>query len=113
MSASGASQQQVAPRPLCPDSDQILHLAEMTRWAISGRQAAMQAFTLLSTARSILVTDERRHTGGHYTCGAHSVAPGTAAISSAQLRSEIRAKSVAKIGQSVVDRPWSIARDEQ
>ena len=35
MSASGASQQQVAPRPLCPDSDQILHLAEMTRWARS------------------------------------------------------------------------------
>ena len=29
MSASGASQQQVAPCPLCPDSDQILHLAEM------------------------------------------------------------------------------------
>jgi len=27
----------------------------------------MQAFTLLSTARSILVTDERRRTGSHYT----------------------------------------------
>ena len=34
--ATGSSQQQVGPCPLCPDSDQILHLAEMTRWAISG-----------------------------------------------------------------------------
>ena len=34
--ATGSSQQQVGPCPLCPDSDQILHLAEMTRWARSG-----------------------------------------------------------------------------
>ena len=33
--ATGSSQQQVGPCPLCPDSDQILHLAEMTRWANS------------------------------------------------------------------------------
>jgi len=31
--ATGSSQQQVGPCPLCPDSDQILHLAEMTLWA--------------------------------------------------------------------------------
>jgi hypothetical protein len=31
--ATGSSQQQVGQCPLCPDSDQILHLAEMTRRA--------------------------------------------------------------------------------
>jgi hypothetical protein len=34
--ATGSSQQQVVPCPLCPDSDQILHLSEMTLRAING-----------------------------------------------------------------------------
>ena len=37
--ATGSSQQQVGPCPLCPDSDQILHLAEMTQWANCGHSS--------------------------------------------------------------------------
>jgi hypothetical protein len=33
--ATGANQHQVRPCPLCPDSNQIPHLAEMTLWANS------------------------------------------------------------------------------
>jgi hypothetical protein len=35
--ATGSSQQQVRPSPLCPDSDKISRRSEMTRWAISRR----------------------------------------------------------------------------
>jgi hypothetical protein len=40
--ATRSSQQQVGPCPLCPDSNQIPHLAEMTLWAIFGPSALQQ-----------------------------------------------------------------------
>src|SRR5262249_27228095 len=40
--ASGSSQHQARPCPLCPDCDQISHRIEMTRWANSGPIAVTQ-----------------------------------------------------------------------
>ena len=50
--ATGSSQEQVEPCPLCPDSNQIPHLAEMTLWANGGRfehPLAMSALPPIAT----------------------------------------------------------------
>ena len=52
--ASGSSQQQVGPCPLYPDSDQILHLAEMTRRANYRHRAPAKAAAIRLALVSLL-----------------------------------------------------------
>ena len=48
--ATGLSQQQVQPCPLCPDSDQIPHRSEMSRCAMSGSRVLSLPITKFSVA---------------------------------------------------------------